>query len=127
MPALDVTLTPLAVDILYTVVFKSDGQVITTLYCRPGEMPTLPEAPRKADDGEFTYSFVGWSDQVVAANGNKTYEAVYEKTAIEIDEEADAPTSYYRIIAVFFIVLVSLMCAAVVFLIVAIVIKMKNN
>jgi len=127
MPALDITLTPLAVDILYTVVFKSDGQVITTLYCRPGEMPTLPEAPRKADDGEFTYSFAGWSDQVVAANGNKTYEAVYEKTAIEIDEESDAPTSYYRIIAVFFIVLVSLMCAAVVFLIVAIVIKMKNN
>ena len=82
MPYSDITVVAEAEYIFYDISFESDGVLITTLECKPGEMPTPPETPRKSSDSEYSYVFIGWSESITPADKNKTYTAVFEAIPI---------------------------------------------
>ena len=61
----------------YTITWKNDdGSVIDTTTVAKGEIPTHDD-PTKADDDDHTYTFAGWTPEVVAADENATYTATY--------------------------------------------------
>lgn len=67
----------------YTVQFiDEDGTVLDTQTLEYGATPVAP-APTKAADAQFTYTFAGWDNDVVAVEGNATYTATYTATPIE--------------------------------------------
>ena len=113
MPEQDVTLIPVAVDIIYTITFVNDGQALTTVYCKHGEIPIAPEDPRKASDGVWDYTFTGWSEEITAADSDKTYVAVYEKTPVPVKEPSTG-TSIYNSLLVAVIVVTSVIAVAVI-------------
>ena len=125
MPSEDVTIIPVAVDIIYTITFVNDGQTLTTVYCRPGEIPTAPEDPRKASDGVWEYTFSGWSDEITAADSDKTYVAVYEKSPVPIKEQGTG-TSIYATLLTAVIVITSVVAVAVIGVIAVIVVRLKR-
>ncbi len=91
----DKTLSEVNDDAVYTAVYSAtrnsymvtwlneDGTVLETDAKVPyGTMPNYDGAtPAKASDGEFIYTFVGWSPLVSEVNGDVSYTAVYSKTA----------------------------------------------
>ena len=95
VPDVDVMLTPESQDLYYVITFKSLGATITTLYCKPGELPPEPEAPRRPNDSEYSYTFSGWSEKIIPANGDKTYFALFEKTPL-VTEAEDTGLSIYQ-------------------------------
>lgn len=72
-----------------------DATVLKTETVTEGEVPTYTgETPARADDGEYTYTFTGWTPTVVSATADATYTAVYEQTAIEPDPAE--PTNFFK-------------------------------
>ena len=68
----------------YTVIFKDeDGTVLSTKTYHYGDEVTAPEAPTKAADNTYTYTFKGWDKAVVNCAGNATYTATYNATYID--------------------------------------------
>ncbi len=82
MPASDITLALSYEVITYTVKFKSEGKVISTATYKHGETPVAPGTPNIADDGKYTYKFVGWDKEIGPVYSDITYTAVYEKNEI---------------------------------------------
>ena len=77
----------------YTVTFKdADGTVLKTGTVSHGQTPTAPANPTKASDGEYSYTFAGWSPAIKAATGNATYTATYTATALTPAPTEPAPT-----------------------------------
>ncbi len=97
MPNSDIILIADVEYVRYRITFVSEDTVISSIYCNRGQMPTAPEDPKKLSDDENQYTFVGWSEELTAAEGNKTYYAVFEASPIEIVEAPDkGPTIYQR-------------------------------
>ena len=69
------------------IVFRSDGRVLKRHVLCYGDMPTAPESPKKIADGEYTYTFAGWSEEVRPVTGDMIYTAVY--TGIPIEREPE--------------------------------------
>ena len=68
----------------YTVIFKDeDGTVLSTKTYHYGDAVTAPEAPTKAADNTYTYTFKAWDKTVVDCAGNTTYTATYNATYID--------------------------------------------
>ena len=68
----------------YTVIFKNaDGTVLSTNTYHYGDAVTAPEAPTKAADNTYTYTFKAWDKTVVNCAGNATYTATYNATYID--------------------------------------------
>ncbi|MBQ7117654.1 MAG: hypothetical protein IJN88_05530, partial [Clostridia bacterium] len=64
----------------YTVTWQNDdGSVIDTTTVEYGTVPTHSDAT-KAATAEYTYTFAGWSPEVVAVTGDATYKATYTAT-----------------------------------------------
>ena len=64
----------------YTITWKNDdGSVIDTTTVAYGEVPTHADAT-KAATAEFTYTFAGWTPEVVAVTGNAEYKATFTAT-----------------------------------------------
>ncbi len=61
----------------YTVVFVSDGKIISSNTYRYGDMPVSPPNPKKPSDDKYSYKFIGWSQEIVPVSEDKTYEARY--------------------------------------------------
>jgi len=63
----------------YTVTWNVDGNVTTESYAY-GETPTFKGSTSKDDDAQYTYTFTGWSPEVVAVTQDATYAAQYSSS-----------------------------------------------
>ena len=72
----------------YTVKWLNyDGTVLETDTVTESTKPTYDGAtPTRDADSQYTYTFTGWTPEVVAAVADAAYTAVYEQTAIETEE-----------------------------------------
>ena len=76
--------------VTYTIRFINyDGEILQESQVPVGQVPVYEgELPKRPDDEQYTYTFMGWSDMPVAVTGEATYEAVYQakpKTATDVD------------------------------------------
>ncbi len=64
---------------VYTVNFvNEDGSILQSVKVEEGETPSYTgETPTKASDAEYTYTFVGWDNEIAAATGDATYKATF--------------------------------------------------
>ena len=91
----------------FTVTFvDEDGAVLKTETLAYGETPSC-DAPEKADDGQYSYTFSGWTPAVVPVTEEVTYTATYSSVehtykvvfitngfgTLEGDTELDVPVS----------------------------------
>lgn len=76
---------------MVTLTWKNyDGLVITTTQCPKGVTPVYSgTTPTKPADAQYTYTFAGWTPEVVAATGDATYTATF--TAVPVP----SPDSIY--------------------------------
>ena len=79
---------PDAVPTKYTIVFKNwDGSVLQSTQVEEGKMPQYTGAtPTKPNDAQYSYTFSGWTPQIVAATANSTYTATFMATKLPTDE-----------------------------------------
>lgn len=68
----------------FTITFvNEDGTVLQTGQVREGEIPVYTsETPTKAATEEYTYTFVGWTPELVPVTTDATYTATYSATMI---------------------------------------------
>lgn len=77
-------------DIVYTATFTAtpktatitwqngDGSVLETSTVNMGDLPAYHgNTPQKAGDAQYTYTFAGWDQAIVAATGDTTYKATF--------------------------------------------------
>ena len=69
--------------VTYTITWANyDGTVLEIDTVTEGDTPTYDGAtPAKDADSQYTYTFTGWTPEVVAAVADAAYTAVYEQTA----------------------------------------------
>ena len=74
----------------YTITWVNyDGNTLKTEKVKVGEIPSYTgDNPTKPETDEYTYTFIGWSPEIVAVSGNATYEANFK--AVDKPE----PSSY---------------------------------
>ena len=78
------TATYKAAYIDYTVTFlDEDGTEIAKATYHYGDKVTAPAEPSKAADNTYTYTFVGWDQEVADCTGDATYTATYKASYIE--------------------------------------------
>ena len=66
----------------YTITWKNDDDtVIDTTTVEYGKTPTHAN-PTKAATSEYTYTFVGWTPEVMAVTGETTYKATFTVTPV---------------------------------------------
>ena len=62
----------------YTITFKNGDEVLQTGEVEYGTIPTYSgQTPTKASDAQYTYTFAGWDNEIVAVTGEATYTATY--------------------------------------------------
>ena len=101
MPGCDTVIVAVAVPITYKITFVNGNVPISIIYYEAGIMPTLPETPIKVSDGEYNYTFVGWSQEVVAVEADATYYAVYDETPVEKAEPIPEKGFWEKIVSFF--------------------------
>ena len=65
----------------YTITFvDDDGTQLQQTQVAYGSMPTAPSNPTKESTAQYTYTFAGWTPEIVTVTGDKTYTATYDST-----------------------------------------------
>ncbi len=82
MPADSVSVGVVYKEILYTIKFESDGKIISTLICKYGDIVTPPSDPKKASNSKYSYTFIGWSREILPVTEDYTYVALYSAQKI---------------------------------------------
>ena len=78
MPSSDVTVRGTSEIKTYTVLFKSDGAVISSETYRHGEKVIPPASPQKEADGEYVYTFGGWTPDLTSyISEDAVYSAIW--------------------------------------------------
>ena len=73
----------------YTVTWKNDnGEVIDTTEVEEGTVPTHAN-PVKADNAYYTYTFTGWTPEVVAVTGDAEYTATFDSELLSVAAAAE--------------------------------------
>ena len=70
----------------YDITFKNhDGTVLEAKKVKYGETPsyTGTATPTKESDGQYKYTFSGWSPEITTVTGDATYFAIYDKKEIK--------------------------------------------
>ena len=70
----------------YEITFKNDdGTVLESKKVTYGETPsyTGTATPTKESDGQYEYTFSGWSPEITTVTGDATYFAIYDKKEIK--------------------------------------------
>ena len=63
----------------YTITFKDyDGSILSEKVYQEGATVEIPDAPARAADAQYTYTFAGWDSEVVTVAGDATYTAQYD-------------------------------------------------
>ena len=80
MPASDTTVTAVFTEQKYTVIWKNGDEVLETdENLTYGTTPTYDhDEPVKEPDGQYTYSFIGWSPEITNVTGDAVYTAVFK-------------------------------------------------
>lgn len=81
----------------YTITWKNGDEVLATDTVPYGDTPEYSgETPIKAEDGEYTYDFSGWSPEVAAVTGDAVYTAQFtankkasDKYNLTVEENID--------------------------------------
>ena len=69
------------IDGKYTITWLDDaGNLIDTTEVKAGKLPKHDD-PAKAPTEQYTYTFTGWTPEVVKAEGDATYTATFEQAA----------------------------------------------
>ena len=63
----------------YTITWNVDGNLTYETY-KYGDAPSFKGSTSKETDAQYSYSFSGWSPEVVIVTKNATYTALYEST-----------------------------------------------
>ena len=72
---------PLSIELVYTITFANeDGSTISSQEYTYGAMPVAPADPTKDATAQYTYTFAGWDNEIVAVTGDATYTATYTAT-----------------------------------------------
>lgn len=92
-------------DEVYTVAFYNDNVLVTEQSVNSGDEIVFPdETPERSPDENFTYTFIGWSEDrestevvtpPVRAYRNMTFYAIYEAKEIVLPESAFTLTKNY--------------------------------
>ncbi len=111
MPDKDITVVVEAERIKYKITFVNEGKTISEAYYYYGDTPTVPTAPKKMDDGKYSYTFSGWSEQVCPVTEDAVYVAVYASEEIpeNLDTDRTLTLSQKGVLAVFAVAAVILL------------------
>ena len=76
------------IDGQYTITFANwDGTVLQTISVEKGQTPVYTsETPTRPSDGQYNYTFNGWTPAITEATQDVTYTAQYTATAIPIGQ-----------------------------------------
>lgn len=117
MPNGEVTLELTVSKIIYHVIFKVDGTVISSAQYGSGEKIQTPEKPTKASDELYSYTFAGWTPKVPAiAYGDErelVFEATFSKRLLSPNEQKGDRSIFYRFLGICIGVAVLLIAATV--------------
>ena len=76
----DTTFTAEFAKNVYAITWKNDDEsIIDQTEVEYGSLPTHAD-PNKPATAQYTYTFAGWTPEIVAATGNATYTATYNST-----------------------------------------------
>ncbi len=127
MPDCEIQLYAKVTRLKYTIVFVSEGEVISSKTYYYGSTPEVPQNPSKPADDDYTYTFKGWSSEISPVTGDITYIAEYESAPI-IREQRDEPKlmKLYRIAKICLYVVIGLAVCGVGAIVTIKIIK-KNN
>ena len=75
----------------YTITFNNyDGTQLQSGLVEKGTMPEyLGETPTKPGDEDYTYTFIGWDPEIVAATADATYTAQFSQVEKEVGTKLD--------------------------------------
>ena len=81
----------------YTIVFKSEGEVLSEVDMQYGDSIVPPNDPVRDSDERFDYEFSGWAGYIegMTVDGNRTFEATFSSTPVMyqvVFETAGAPS-----------------------------------
>ena len=99
MPEGGVDIVAATRPLVYKITFLAGGVPVKEYTVPYGGMPEPPLVPNRAPGASFTYTFVGWSEEISPAYGDKTYEAVYESTPRPEKEENTFGGFLFRLLA----------------------------